>query len=142
MIKKSLIAALAACTLPLLAQADDYIQPGQWEQTIHITTANGKTLPDKTSKTCVKPEDAAHMREALLKNQGDGCKVADYNRDGDVVSWKVACSGTGHNTTTSGKMVRESATAYTMTMDTSMTYGGKTSKTHITGDAKRLGNCP
>lgn len=141
MMKKTLIAtALAASVMPLLAQADNYIQPGEWQQTIHITTASGKTLPAKTSKSCVKPEEASNMRDALSRNQGKSCKVSHYNRDGNVVTWAVVCAGPSHSKT-AGKMVRTSATRYTMDMDSSISYGGRTTKTHITGEAKRLGGC-
>ena len=135
-----LFAAAAAMTLPLLAHADDFVQPGQWQQTIHITAPNGKKEPPRTSTTCLKPQDTAHMRRALARNQGKTCKVTHYKRDDNVVSWEVDCKGPSNSKTT-GKMVRTSPTSYKVTMDSTLNYAGRNMTSHVTGEAHRIGAC-
>lgn len=136
-----IVAVVAAAALPLLAHADDFVKPGKWQQTIHITAPNGKKEPPRTSTTCLRPQDTAHMREALAKNQGKSCKVSKYQRADDVVTWEVDCHGPT-SSKTSGKMVRTSATSYKVSMDSTLSYGGHDMTSHVTGEAHRVGACP
>lgn len=135
-----LIAVVAATALPLLAHADDFVKPGKWKQTIHITAPGGKKEPPRTSTTCLRPQDTAHMREALAKNQGKSCKVSNYKRDDNVVTWEVDCSGPT-SSKTRGRMERTSATSYKVSMDSTLSYAGRNMTSHVTGEAHRVGAC-
>lgn len=132
--------ALSLAALPLLAQADPFLEPGQWTQTIQTLLPSGETLPERTLERCLSSADVADMRQALSNNQQDGCRVEQYQREGDQVNWTVHCQEP--ESVSRGQLTRESPRAYRLQMDISATQQGETRTTQVEGRSERIGDCP
>ncbi|WP_101675855.1 DUF3617 domain-containing protein [Alloalcanivorax mobilis] len=141
MTPKSLALLLSLAALPAFAQADDYLEPGQWKQTIQASQPGGQAMPARTMNRCLSAADVADLRGALTNNQQSGCQVDDYQRNGNQVNWTVSCNGEPASVT-HGEMTRQSPRAYRINLEVATTVQGETRTTQVQGQAERIGDCP
>jgi hypothetical protein len=122
------------------AQEPPALRRGAWEYT---RTVQGMGQPIKATarKDCASPtEEMRQQRETLSKS---GCRFADVARAGGTYRFTATCPAPGG----SGSMVSRSVltargdAAYTVTVDSEGTIGGKTTRTHEELVARQVGDC-
>ena len=91
------VIALAFVVLAPHAYAQSPMRPGNWETTMQFDMAGmPMQMPPMKSARCVTQEQIDSPNRGLpsgpAKNPND-CKVTDYNTAGNVITWKMACSG-------------------------------------------------
>jgi hypothetical protein len=132
---------LSTLILLILAAAAVFAQhpmrPGQWEVTMHMQMANmPMQLPEMKTTQCVTEAQLKDPASAVpTASRNSSCKVSDYKTVGNMVSWKVACTGQEAMTGT-GEMTFSGDT-YTGVMKTMMSQG----EMSIKMNGKRLGDC-
>ena len=133
----SAVALFTLATATVLAQ--NPMRAGRWEVTMQMQMANmPMQMPEMKTTQCITEaqlkDPASAVPSAAARNNAS-CKVSDYKVDGNVVSWKVACTGPEAMTGT-GEMTFSGDT-YVGTMKMMMTQGEMSMKT----SGKRLGDC-
>ena len=131
------------------------IEPGQWEATNEILSAEAPGMPPgvlegmvgkkTTTRNCVTPEQAAKPDANFLAAQkGSNCSYQDFSMSGGRMTGTMTCRG-GE---TPGKMVMAMSgeygpTSYDMTMDmkTSELPGGMSMTIKAKTTGKRIGDC-
>ena len=92
-ILSALLVCGAAATVVLAAQ--NPMRPGSWEVTMKMSMP-GMTMPEMKSTQCITADQLAKDPTTGLPRgaaaQKD-CSVSDYKTTGNVVSWKMACTG-------------------------------------------------
>lgn len=131
------------------------IQPGQWEATNEIVSAEAPGMPEgalagmigrKTiTRNCVTPEQAAKPDANFLAAQeNSNCSYQDFSMDGGRMTGTMTCQG-GEMP---GRMVMAMSgdygpTSYDMTMDMkpSELPGGMSMTVKARTTGKRIGDC-
>ena len=117
------------------------MRPGTWETTVKMSMPGmpaGAGMPEMKSSRCVTAAQLAKDPAAGLSSATavqKGCTVSDYKATGNVVSWKMACTGDQPMTGT-GELTFKGDT-YTGAMKMSMAQGELTMQ--MAG--KRAGDC-
>jgi len=128
--------ALAVLAVPSAVRAGEKtkMQPGQWEISAQVEAPGVGTLPPTTQSECLSQQDVD--ADPVPSVDRGACRATDVQRQGDKVTWNLACTGAmpGQG---KGEIVYRSATAYDgwMTFET----GGTTVKTTVR--ARRVGDC-
>jgi hypothetical protein len=122
------IAALLALSLPALAET---MQPGLYR----ATSVSPVEKPD-TSEECITQKDIDDGLSALGASRDGACKVQDFKRGSNDVSYHTVCAANGVNVTSD---VKVAFTRDSFRMNLAMNVGGETSKIHVEG--KRIGPC-
>jgi hypothetical protein len=123
-----ILAALLA--LPPFALAET-LQPGMYRS----TSVSPGEKPE-TSDECVTQKDIDDGLSALGASRDASCKVQDFKRGANTVSYRTACASNGIDVTSQVKMA---FTRDTFEMDVAMKVAGETTKVHVAG--KRIGPC-
>jgi hypothetical protein len=123
-----LLATLLA--LPALAHAET-MQPGMYRSTSVVPGEK-----PETSEECVTQKDIDDGLSALGASRDASCKVQDFKRGGNHVSYRTVCAANGMNVTSD---VKVAFTRDTFDMNLAMTVAGETTKIHVAG--KRIGPC-
>ena len=139
--KHPLLTALLTVTLNATAAAEpSNMQPGLWEITTETSMPGmPMKLPPQTMQHCYTAADLAQAQNAVPQGGDTSCKVMDYQLKGNTATWTIECSGetamrgTGTMTMT--------ATSYTGSMQSVMTYPGGTMQMTSNWRAKRIGPC-
>jgi hypothetical protein len=90
-------AFLAVAALASDAAAQHPMRPGRWEITMQMAMPNmPMQMPAMKSTQCITQAQLDAPDKALPagpnKNANE-CKVSEYKQAGDIVTWKIACSG-------------------------------------------------
>lgn len=138
-----------------MADADVKITPGAWETTIrtaefsvegmppemaNMMKANMATAANRTSRSCLTPEQAAKP-DGEFFGQGDkDCKYKDFSMGGGKISGTLVCTAEeGTNTTTlNGTYTSDS---YSMDLSMKGNMGGKAMTMHMIANSHRVGDC-
>jgi hypothetical protein len=139
-ILSSLLVCGAAATVVLAAQ--NPMRPGNWETTMKMEMPGmpaGAGMPPMKSTQCITAAELTKDPATGLPRGAAGqknCTVSDYKATGNVVSWKMACTGQMAMTGT-GELTFK-GDSYEGVMKMSMAQGEMTM--HMAG--KRAGDCP
>ena len=80
-----------ALTTPAFAADKSPMKPGKWEITMQMDMPGmPMKMPPMKVTNCVTKEQAENPEPPKAKN-GDDCKISDYKRDGNTVSWSMEC---------------------------------------------------
>ncbi len=96
-ILSSLLVLGAAATVAIAAQ--NPMRPGNWETTMKMEMPGmpaGAGMPEMKSSRCVTAAQLAKDPATGLPSGAAGqkdCTHSDYKATGNVVSWKMACTG-------------------------------------------------
>jgi hypothetical protein len=131
----STLLVLTLTTAAVLAQHP--MRPGRWEVTMQSQMPNMPVqMPEMKTTQCVTEAQLKDPQSAVpAGSPNSSCKVSDYKTVGNMVSWKVACTGQQAMTGT-GEMTFSGDT-YTGLMKTKMSQG----EMSIKMNGKRLGDC-
>lgn len=84
------IAALAVLALPMVAGAAP-MKAGKWQMTMQMDMPGMPVkMPPVTFSHCVTKEEAENPQPPKQQRDND-CKVSDYKRDGNTISWTMTC---------------------------------------------------
>jgi Protein of unknown function (DUF3617) len=132
------VAASALLALPLAAAAAT-LTPGLYEYTIKMNMpgmpANAPAMPAQVMQHCLTAKDIGSKGYGTPPKDSD-CQIQDMNESGGQFSYKISCTKPQKMDGT----VKGSATATSMTMDTTMSMGSHGTMTQST-TAKRIGDC-
>jgi hypothetical protein len=136
-ILSSLLVCGAAATVVLAAQ--NPMRPGNWETTMKMEMPGMPTgMPPMKSTQCITAAELAKDPATGLPRGAAGqknCTVSDYKATGNVISWKMAC--TGEMTMSGTGELTFKGDSYEGVMKMSMAQGEMTM--HMAG--KRAGDC-
>lgn len=141
-----LTAGLAAA--PVVAD-EPLARPGLWEITMTSKGMMGMPPSTVTSKQCLKPEDVEQPEEFApdVEVPNMECSSGDFTRDGDTMTWQVACispemSMEGDGTFKSlGPDAYEGVVNLKMMMENMPQAGGMSFEITTDYQARRLGDC-
>jgi len=122
------------CLAPA-AQAQATSHPGKYDYSVKVTMM-GMGMPAITFSQCVTKKDIDEGKAYVNKDQ-KGCTYSDMKRDGERISFRMACKDpvmTGEATGTIG------AEAFTIDMRAVVTEPMKMEQ-RSTVTAKRVGDC-
>lgn len=146
--EKQIIAITAG--LVLLASpavAATQLQPGEW-QTTETGTENGKPVPPKVDKECMKAEEARDATSLVnemkkeMTGQGAQCQTADIQQNGDTVAYTLKCAMQKQFIfDISGTYTLQSPTHYAGRMKSEITMMGQKSSADKAIEAVRIGDC-
>jgi hypothetical protein len=122
------LTALLALSIPALAET---MQPGLYR----ATTVSPGEKPE-TSDECMTQKDIDDGLSALGASRDGSCKVQDFKRGANRVSYRTACQSNGVNIASQAKIT---FTRDTFDMKLAMTVAGEKTDIHVTG--KRIGAC-
>ena len=123
-------AALLALALAFPALADT-MQPGLYR----ATTVTAGEKPE-TSEECITQKDIDDGLSGLGASGDASCKVHDFKRGANQVSYRNVCNANGVNMT-SQVLIKFTRDAFDMNLG--MTVAGEKTDIHVTG--KRVGAC-
>jgi hypothetical protein len=123
-----LLAALLA--VPAFAVAET-MQPGMYRS----TSVSPGEKPE-TSEECVTQKDIDDGLSALGASRDASCKVQDFKRGANAVSYRTVCASNGMSI---ASQVKVAFTRDAFDMNLAMTVAGETTKIHVAG--KRIGPC-
>jgi hypothetical protein len=89
---------LSFCVFALMAgaaQAEDFIEPGQWKITTS-TTMNGVTSPPQAKTRCITPDQAADVAKTFGPVSGgvnSTCETPQSAMNGRELKWHLQCRG-------------------------------------------------
>lgn len=142
--------ALAAGFAAAPALADDpMIRPGLWEITMTSEGMMGMPPSTVTSKQCLKPEDVQQPENFApdVEIPNMECSSGNFTRDGDAMTWQVACTSSemkmdGKGTFKSlGPDAYEGVVNLKMMMENMPQVGGMSFEISTDYQARRLGDC-
>jgi hypothetical protein len=122
------LTALLALSIPALAET---MQPGLYR----ATTVSPGEKPE-TSDECVTQKDIDDGLSALGASRDGSCKVQDFKRGSNDVSYRSVCAANGVNMASD---VKVALTRDSFRMNLAVNVGGETTKIHVEG--KRIGPC-
>jgi hypothetical protein len=122
------LAAILALSLPALAET---MQPGMYRS----TSVSPGEKPE-TSEECVTQKDIDDGLSALGASRDGSCKVQDFKRGSNDVSYRSVCAANGVNMASD---VKVAFTRDSFRMNLAVNVGGETTKIHVEG--KRIGPC-
>ncbi|MBS0245843.1 MAG: DUF3617 family protein [Proteobacteria bacterium] len=146
---KSLITVAAASLILLTspAFAATQLQPGEW-QTTETGTENGKPVPPKVDKECMKAEEARDATSLVnemkkeMTGQGAQCQTADIQQNGDTVTYTLKCAMQQQFVfNISGTYTLQSPTRYAGRMKSEIAMMGQKSSSDKAIEAVRIGDC-
>ena len=85
-----MLALSGLAVAPLLAQGP--MREGRWEVTAQMEMP-GMKMPASVTSQCITPEQLKDPANGLPSAPGGSCTATDYKRDGNKVTWKMACTG-------------------------------------------------
>jgi len=129
------IAALMTCSISIAAAADwPTFQPGNW--TFDRIMSGAGAAPQKVFTTqCTDPTADQKAQQAMLTKAG--CQFTPLTQSGKTYRYSASCKMAGTTTASDSVLEVESATAYTITVDS--TTDGE--KSHEVLRARRIGDC-
>jgi len=129
-----LIAAAAMLALPLTATAAP-MKAGKWSTTMQMDMPGmPMKMPPITVSRCVTKEEAENPQPPKDQQKNSDCKISDYKRDGNTISWTMSCEKQG---VTGKGQITYSAESYDGSMQ--MKMGEREMSTKYSG--KYLGEC-
>lgn len=151
-----MIRTLCLLPLPLMLAAPAYAQldldPGMWEHTSTITSAEMPSMPpdmasamigqETVTNACVTAEQLAQGPQALFDQTGGQCSYSTLTMSGGELSMSGSCSAPGGG----GQMTMTATGTYTRTSyesqsTVSMGMPGGEMKIEATGSGRRTGDC-
>jgi len=141
-----LAAALTALTLPAAAHAQ--MQPGQWEVTSNVVSADIPGAPPRAAeamrkphvmRSCVTPEQAARGPLAVTK-ESSNCRITRRAMGGGKMSAEMVCHQPGGGTMTATTSGSFTPVSFAMTTRMVMT-GAQAMSVTSTATGKRVGAC-
>ena len=136
-------AALFVSFIVASARAAFEFQPGQWQET-ETGTEDGKPAKPEVTQSCMTPEEAKDPVKSLQldKDMKGQCKTLDVKQSGNGMAIRMVCGDPKQFAADiDAQFVFVSATRYTGTMKSSVTFGGKTTTTDKKIEAVRIGEC-
>ncbi len=144
MTRLSVLALLAAGTLPALATAETpNIESGEWEFESETSFEGDMDMPgdSQTSRECVRSEDIVDSILQMDDEQGVECSITDQSVSEDSMTYTMSCTDPqGGSFDIDGEISFMGDTAsgvFSATMDTDM---GEIDMTQ-TMEGRRIGDC-
>jgi hypothetical protein len=136
----TVMAAVIALAAP--AQADG-LQAGMW-RVLNRSVMNGVAGPEQPNMRCLTPEAVADLDKTfspVSRTTNSECEMVEHDATQQHVKWHLQCMGQ-MNMDVAGEFVFEAPDHYTATIDTKLSaLGRQLQSTHLTLDARRVGEC-
>jgi hypothetical protein len=133
---------LAGALLAGAVQADG-LKAGLWQLTTK-SQINGADAPPRESKRCLSEADVKvlHMNFLqLIRSNKSYCERVEHELTPQRLKWRLKCTGQ-LDMNVAGDFVFDTPEHYTATVDSSAAMLGRTlNATHVTIDARRIGEC-
>lgn len=138
-------AALAAAVAAGTAVAGaDGLQAGMW-RVLNRPVINGVAGPEQPNMRCLTPEAVADLGKTfspVSRTTNSECQMVEHEATPQHVKWHLQCTGQ-MDMDVAGEFVFEAPDHYTATIDTKMSaLGRQMQATHLSIDARRVGECP
>lgn len=135
---------IAACLLAAQPAPALELDPGEWQGT-ERGTENGEPAEPVTSTACITKADSRDLVKALSAVKelaGQKCAAVDLHDTGKTLSFRIECGSPDKASfSVDAKLDFESASHYSGTIKSSVTFGGKTTSSDKQIDSRRIGPC-
>jgi hypothetical protein len=138
------LAALVLLALAPAAPAQaDGLEAGMW-RVLNRPVINGIAGPEQPNMRCLTPEAVADLDKSfspISRTTNSECEMVEHDATPQHVKWHLQCKGQ-MDMDVAGEFVFEAPDHYTATIDTKMSALGRPlQSTHLTLDARRVGEC-
>lgn len=132
---------LPVTSMAATTNAEDNIQPGKWEITIHMMMPGMPFNPaPRTMVQCITPQQAgSSLQDAMQTLHGKECRFDDFQYNGTTGHWSMTCTGK-HIRSGDVTITTKDKQHYT-THATLKLHDVQNSEMTVTSTAQRLGDC-
>jgi hypothetical protein len=133
-------AAFAATASPASA---DGLQPGYWKVT-STPEVNGAPAPPQEKMRCMSPADTADLDKTFspeARTINSACERVAHEVTATTLTWRLQCAGQV-TMDIAGAFKFETPQRYTAEVRTQFSLAGQTTRSRVTIEGERVGECP